>query len=604
MEILLLLVERRPELVTREAISEKIWGPGVFVDTDNSINGAIRKLRHALGDDADSPRFILTVTAKGYRFIAPVSGEEPPVEGALAPSVPETESAPKTSGTLLRRSLILLAAVVLLGTMGALLYGARSSVARHVGERLMLAVLPFENLTGDASQDYFSDGFTEEMITRLSATAPARLGVIARTSVMYYRQARKPLDDLARELRVQYVLEGSVRRESEHVRITAQLIRVADQSQIWARQYDREQTDVLRVQEEIAEEIGDQIELALGQSRSPSPRSASLTPRLYEAYEEYLKGLHALNLRTADGFRQAIVSFQRAIAANPDDGRSHAGLADAYALLGTYSYAARDDVIPKARDAALRALEIDPDLAEAHTSLALVNEFFDWDWQAAEDRFRRALALDPNYATAHHWYAEYLAFRGRFPEAQAEIEQARRLDPRSRIIEADCGAILYFSRDYEHAIEKFLAVRAQEPKFARAHLIVPAYIAQGRLDEAQADVHRWQATEDGPSASAFAAYVYARLGRTEEARVAMRRIEEDPGVGQDLLEQRTIAYLGMGRKDEALACLEQACRSRSTFVIALGVDPIYDPLRRDPRFEDLLRCVGLRPPATAPSGER
>jgi len=395
----------------------------------------------------------------------------------------------------------------------------------------MLAVLPFENLTGDVGQDYFSDGFTEEMIARLGNIAPQRLGVIARTSVMFYKQARAPLDQLGRDLGVQYVLEGSVRSNPDRMRITAQLIRVKDQTHVWAQQYDRESKDVLAVQAEIAQAIADQIQLTLGKSRQPAARPARLLTAEYEAYEHYLRGRYVWNKRTPDGFERAIASFQQAIARNPKEARAYAGMADSYALMGNWGFAPKSEVLPKAREAALKALALDESLAAAHTSLALINEFYDWDWQTAEERFRRAIELDLNYATAHHWYAEYLAHQGRFDEALAEIERARELDPLSLIIAVDNGVVLYFARRYDQAIEQFRAVMAVEPNFPRVHMIVAAYAEQGRFAEALADIQEWRKGDDTPWAPAWAAHVYGRLGRMKEAEQALKEMEERTGAG-------------------------------------------------------------------------
>ena len=596
MEILLLLVEHRPNLVTREQIIEKIWGPGVFVDTNNSINGAIRKLRQALRDDPGNPRHIVTVTGKGYRFIAPVSGDQAAVPGASPPPitaivVPDAGPAART----LWQWPVLLAAIVLAGAVGAYLYWSRSVAASQSEERVMLAVLPFENLTGDAGQDYFSDGLTEEMISRLGSLAPQRLGVIARTSVMSLKQSRPTLDEVGRQLGVQYVLEGSVRRDSENVRITAQLIQVKDQTHLWARQYDRKHSEVLKVQAEIAQAIADQIELTFGEHPAPPRPSAPLSPRELEAYDHYLKGRYFWSQRTREGFLRAIAAFQQAIVANPAEARAYAGLADTYGLMGTYSFAPAAEVVPKAREAALAALRIDERLAAAHTSLALINEFFDRDSQAAENRFRRALELDMNYATAHHWYAEVLAHQGRFEEAFAEMERARQLDPMSRIIAGDYAAMLYLSRQYDKAIRQFRSV----PDIQRGYMIIPAYVEAGRSDEALAFLNEWLETirSIGSLPSwvwAWAAYTHGRAGRQEEALHALNEMEKANRT--DKLEPHgmcAIANVGMRRKEEAFACLLDACEAAPNVLVALKVDPLYDPLRSDPRFQELLRCAGF-----------
>jgi len=352
----------------------------------------------------------------------------------------------------------------------------------------MLAVLPFQNLTGDAGQDYFSDGLTEEMIAQVGNLDPQHLRVIARTSVMRYKNSETPLDRVARELGVQYVIEGSVRRDADNVRIAAQLIQAKDQTHVWARQYDRRLTGLLTLQDEIAREIADEILLTLeGHSHAASPRPA-VAPREYEAYDLYLRGQYFFNERTAGSLRKAIEYFQQATAKDPNYARAYTGLADSYALIGGYTSLPPTEFMPKARAAALRALEIDDHLAEAHTALGLIVQNYDWDWQTSEREFRRAIELNPNYATAHQWYAEHLMWLGRFDEALRESERARELDPLSLIIAADKGAVLFFSRDYDRAIEEWRSVLEMDPGFVRAHLIRAAYREKGMFPEALADI--------------------------------------------------------------------------------------------------------------------
>ena len=457
----------------------------------------------------------------------------------------------------------------------------------------MLAVLPFDNLTGDPGQDYFSDGFTEEMITRLGTLQPRQLGVIARTSVMQYKQSPASLGRLAHELGVEYVLEGSVRRDGQRVRVTAQLIQLKDQTHLWARQFDREATDVLRIQADIARAIAEEIELTLGASRASLERSPVFSARGYEAYDQYLRGRYFWNKRTADGFRRALEFFQKAIDANPEDARAYAGLADTYTLMGAYQYAPPEEMIPLAREAALKALDIDENLGPAITSLALINASYDLDWKTAEGRFRRAIELEPNYATAHHWYAEYLGYEARFDEAFAEIALARQLDPRSIIMAIDHAYLLHYARRYDSAIEQFRAVLAVEPHFPRAiGGIIGTYVQAGRLSEALAEVLRWQQFDPSPSPWAAATLVYGRLGEREKAREALqkaeelcRRLQQDPGVPHSLY------LLGLGRKEELIALLQETCRTHPQGLISLKVEPQYDLLRDDPRFGELLRCV-------------
>jgi Tfp pilus assembly protein PilF len=360
------------------------------------------------------------------------------------------------------------------------------------------------------------------MISQLGNLNAQHLGVIARTSVMHYKNTQTPLDQIGRELGVQYVVEGSVRRDSDHVRISAQLIQMKDQSHIWARQYDRELRGLLTVQGEIAQEIADEIQLTLGEQHKLNSQRGSLhssaAPPSYEVYDLYLKGRYFWNKRTPDGFRQAAEYFQQAIGQDPNYARAYAGLADTYGLMSTWGQVPQNEFMPKARSAALRALEIDDTLAEAHTSLALVAENYDYDWQTADKEFRRAIQLDPDYATAHQWFAEYLSWQGRFDEALAESERARQLDPLSLIISTDHASILYFSRQYDRAIAQCRAVLDMDPNFSRVRaILVLAYVQSGRFAEAIDELARWTRQPDSTGAWGFKAYVYGRWGRTSEA---------------------------------------------------------------------------------------
>ena len=605
LELLLLLIEKRGELVLREEIIERIWGKDVFLDTDNSINGAIRKIRQVLRDDADEPRFIQTIAGKGYRFIGPVTD----------PVLPEVvESSPSAVPIIARQSSdqgevqthktagwrwALLAAIAVVATAIVTMWfrpyrvPALAGQTRASGERSMLAVLPFENLTGDPGQEYFSDGLTEEIISQLGDLDPSHLGVIARTSVMHYKGSREPLDRIGKELGIQYLLEGSVRRDSNKVRITAQLIQVKDQSHIWARQYDRDLTNILALQQEIAEDTAGEIQLTLGRHpRIDTAIQRPLTRQAYAGYDLYLKGRYFWNKRTTHGLQQAIDYFQQAIAKDGNDARAYAGLADAYALLSGYSLKPQSECMPKARVAALKALKLDDRLAEAHTSLALIKENYDWDWPAAEKEYRRAIELNPNYATAHEWYAEYLSLLGRFDEALAESERARQLDPLSLIIAADHGTILLYARQYDRSIAQFRAVQEMEPNFGRAHYVAAAYVEKGQFAEALAEMKSPDPEHD-PWFWAWQAYIYGRAGQPAEARAAVQKLKElyrTEHFGPDAL---LWAYIGAGDKDQAFVWFEKAYADHSNSLTGLKVNPGLDFLRGDPRFQELMRRVRL-----------
>jgi TolB-like protein/DNA-binding winged helix-turn-helix (wHTH) protein len=609
-EVLLLLVKQRGDVVSREEIINKIWGKDVYLDTDNAINGAIRKIRQVLKDDPEQPRFIQTITGKGYRFIAAVvvpdivadiapdaeSESEPAV--VVSPSHVSEDSAPGFLRHRGRALGILLAAAIVVAVVVVTFYprssGSRASSSHSAG-RTMLAVLPFENLTGDAGQEYFSDGMTEEMIAQLGSLDPDQMGVIARTSVMHYKHSQQQLPQIAHELGVEYVLEGSVRRDADKLRITAQLIQIRDQSHLWARQYDRAAADVLVVQSDIARQISEEIQKALGQHGPipPIPVSqAVLSPRAFEAYNLYLKAQYFSNKRTTEGLETGVGYFRQATLKDPGDAQAYAGLAVSYALWGAYTGAPPTEFAPQARAAALQAVQLNDKLPEAHAALALILQNHDYDWQGAEREFKRAIELNDNYATGHHWYAEHLAWQGRFNEAFRENERARQLDPFSLIIASDYGAILYYSRQYDRAIAQFSVVREMDPNFSRAALIFLPYMQKGMFAEAEAAIQGQQPIE-GRWYLSNLAYMYGRMGRHQEAALEVAKLLDlnsrqrmDPIV----LVQ---AYVGMGNNDQALAWLEKAYAQHSNGLTALKVDPTYDPLRTNPKFQNVLARVGL-----------
>ncbi len=596
--ILSMLLEKPGEVVTREEMRQRLWSSDTFVDFEHSLNSAIKKLRAALGDTPENSRYIETVPRMGYRFIAPVeeiSAADTTVDAAevnVPTSVKEVKETPRP--TWLASVGI---AVCLLAALGAYVLWSNSKPRpQPLSRRLMLAVLPFENLTGDAGQDYFSDGLTEEMIAQLEHLDPERLGVIARTSVMHYKHGHEQLAQIGRELAVQYVLEGSVRRDSGKVRITAQLVQMKEQMPVWSRQYDRELSGLLALQGEIAQEIADEIQPILGSDHKliAADRKSSASPSSYEAYDLYLKGRYFWNKRTKDGFQQAAEYFQQAIAKDPNYARAYAGLADTFGLMSTWLLVPQNEFMPKARDAALKALRIDASIAEAHASLALVAEHYDYDWQTAEKEFKQAIQLDPGYGTAHQWYAECLSFQGRFDEALAESERARQLDPLSVIIARDHGTILYFSRQYDRAIEQFRAVRQMDPDFPRSGGFIEAYVQREQFADALAELDKPRTYGSAVWYWSYLAYVCGHSGQRAQAQRALARLEllarRSPS---DLTLPLLVAYVGTDRKDETIALLQKAYSEHSGVLVTIKVDPHYDPLRGDPRFQDLLRRVGL-----------
>jgi Tfp pilus assembly protein PilF len=402
------------------------------------------------------------------------------------------------------------------------------------------------------------------------------------------------VETVGKELGAQYVLEGSVRRDADRVRVNAELIQAKDQRRLWAREYDRQLSSLLTLQGEIAQEIADEIEVALGKPQgSQSIRHPDTAPESYEAYDFYLQGRYFWNKRTEKGLEQASQSFQQAIARDPSFARAYAGLADSYALTGAYGILPPDEIMPKARNAALTALRLNEGLAEAHASLAVIAQNYDWDWESAEKEYRRAIQLDPNYATAHHWYAEYLALQGRFDESSVEFARARKLDPLSLIIATDNAVMLYLSRQYDRAIEQFRVVQSMEPEFPRVHTLASAYAAKGAYKEALADIATWQSAGGENWAIAESGYVYALAGRREEALKVLellRRRDHQKPLNPLLF---ATVYTGLGDKENAIAMLGKACDAHSASLTALGVDPMFDGLRGDAKFQDLLRRLHL-----------
>jgi TolB-like protein/DNA-binding winged helix-turn-helix (wHTH) protein/Flp pilus assembly protein TadD len=579
LKLLSVLLENHGRIVEKEALMREVW-EGAFVEEGN-ITYTVRLLRKTFNDDKHAPHYIETVPKRGYRFIGPLQSLE-----KVVVEPPKSVTATQR----FRRNAVIGFAIIIAVVLGAWLLWPRPSGTAQPSERkMMLAVLPFQNLTGDDGQEYFSDGLTEEMITRLGNIEPNRLGVIARTSVMHYKNNPATIDQIGRELQVQYVLEGSVRRDANRVRIAAQLIQTSDQTHVWAREYDREITDLLSLQDEIAQEVAVNIQSTLG-TKEQHPTA---TPEDFEAYDLYLKGQYFFNKRGAENLQQAIGYFGQSINKDPNYARAYAGQAASYALLSGYSAEPQSEFIAKARGAADQALAIDPNLSEAHTALALIVQNYDWDWQTSETEFKRAIELNPNYATAHHWYAEHLALLGRFDEALHESELARRIDPLSQIIATDNGEILHFSRQYDLAIQELREVEEMEPGLARAHIVVHVYVEKGMFKEALADIEQLRRTSNGPWISAETAYVYGRSGRSTDAQRVVDKLLEmnkNQPIDASLL---VWAYTGMGNKEQAFAWLEKAYDQHSNILTRLKVDPAFDSLRDDPRFQDLLARVHL-----------
>jgi TolB-like protein/DNA-binding winged helix-turn-helix (wHTH) protein len=599
-KILVLLASRPGQLITREELREKIWGNETFVDFEHGLNLCIREVRAALDDDADTPRYVETLPRRGYRFIARVEliAEDHAVTSAPIPETSRGGSVlvgEQPASSRKPRLVAALAASLLALALGLGTYFARGRFwprGKASSSRAMLAVLPFQNLTGDPNQDYFSDGLTEEMITDLGRLNPERLGVIARTSVMHYKDTREDVQQIGHALGVDYVLEGAVRRQGDQVRITAQLIQVRDQTHLWAQSYDRALHNMLAVQDDVARNIADEIKIEFPQQPHSLASTRAMNP---DVHELYLKGRYFWNKRTEDGIKKAAEYFEEATQKDSNYALAYAGLADCYGTLNVHGVLAPKEAFPKAERAAMRALEIDDRLAEAHTSLAWARFHYDWDPSGAEREYKKAIELNPNYETAHHWYALYLAEMGRQAEANEQIKRARELDPLSLIINANSGLLFYFDRRNDQAVQHFRETLDMDPNFPQAHFYLGrAYERKGMFAEALAELQSALTLSGGkPVMLAALGHLYAVSGKQREAREVLGQLHR-------LAEQMYVppyhvagVYAALGQKDQAFEWLKKAEQDRDSYLIWLRVDPMWDGLGPDPRFQNLLRRIGL-----------
>ena len=602
MKLLQILLEHPRKVVTREELRSRVWPNESFGDFDQALNIAIGKLRSALGDSAENPRFIETLPKRGYRFIADVSvldADRPKMAESVAGDPPAPEPghtlqgtglavAPKRRLWLTGRVIVALAFVLSLSILSVWLFRSRGPAPAGIRS---LAVLPLENLSGDASQNYFADGMTDELITDLAQISALR--VISRTSVMAYKGARKPLPQIARELNVDAVVEGTVLRSGDQVRITAQLIEASTDKHLWSQSYEGELRDTLALQSRVASAIADQIRINL----TPREQAALKNVKVVnpEAYESYLKGRYFWNKRTADGLKAALAYFKQAIEEDPKYAKAYSGLADTYALLGDWQYAVMTpkEAFPEAKAAAIHALELDNTLGEAHNSLAFVLDGFDWDLDAGGREFQRAIELNPGYATAHHWYAWHLTLLGRFDEALAEMRKAENLDPLSLIINADLAELLGLAHSYDDSIRQSLKTIEMDPNFALAHnQLAQAYLQKHMYAEAVAELQKAvELSRDSPTCIANLARAYVASGKREEAVKLLNTLKKRSTTGYSNASEIAMIYASLGDTDQAMNWLEKGFEER--FNPGVLLRPGFDPLRSDPRFQNLLRRIGL-----------
>jgi len=597
--LLAILLEMPGELVTREELRERLW-PQTTVDFDHGLNKAISNIRNLLRAFAENPRFVETVAGRGYRFLADVNvirdarvevaetvlavpgGPEPP--GLTEIGAPTVWRSRAHAWSLYGVGFALFLAIAVVLSWIFYPWGRSSPAIRS------LAVLPLENLSGDASQDYFADGMTEELITDLGQISTLR--VISRTSAMTYRKTQKPLADIARELNVEAIVEGSVLRSGDHVRITAQLIEAPADRHLWAESFEGDVRETLALQSSVARTIARQIRATLDRKEQAALDKSEAVNA--EAYEAYLKGRYFWNKRTGDGLRRAIAFFSEAIEADPSYAPAYSGLADAYALAGDWEYEvlSPQDAFRQARAAAAKALELDDSLGEAHTSLAFALDLYSWDWQAAEKEYEQAIKLSPGYSTLHLWYGWHLMVIGRTSEGIVELRKAQNLDPLSLIVGADLADALSIVRLYDDSERQSRRTLELDSNFAVGHYELGQTLVQKqRAEEAIAEFQKAIAISGHSGAfDSNLAYAYAVVGRKDQAMsIAAALAASDQNHSADA--NIALIYVGLKDNDQAMVWLEKAFAAR--FNPSILLRPAWDPLRSDARFKDLRRRIGL-----------
>ena len=606
-QVLAVLLENPGEIVTRDELRNRLWQGDTFVDFDHGLNNAVMRLREVLGDSSDNPRFVETIPRRGYRFIAPVAASavpapsvpheeldnvHGPVQAAgtqlVEPPVSETPSEPvrgrrKFSAT---GPTILVAALLMAIVLGAALLHYRPfSVDKTVPVRnKSLIVLPLENLSGDKDQEYFADGMTDDLIANLAKIRSLR--VISRSTAMAYKGTRKPLSQIASELSVDAVVEGTVLRVGNRVRITAELVQVSTDRHLWADTYESQMGDILALQNRVSSAIVNEIRINL--TPEEQQRLASNPAIAPEAHENYLKGRYYWNKRTDENLTKAIAYFEQATLQDPQYALAYAGLSDCYAIISAEIFGTMPaaEAAPKAKAAALRALEIDPTLAEAETSLATVKFNYDWDWNAAAEGFANAIQRNPSYATAYQRYSLYLMAMGRPADSFDQINKARELDPLSISINFSLGWRLYMARQYDRAIQQLRNTLEMDPSYELPHLVLGlSYAQKGSFDLAIPELRKAVELSHGtPLMISALANAYARSGNKAEAEKLLAELVSQSKKQYVSPYYFAVVCVGLGEREKALDWLEKAFADRSNGLVFLKVEPELDDLRSNPRF--------------------
>jgi TolB-like protein/DNA-binding winged helix-turn-helix (wHTH) protein/lipoprotein NlpI len=607
MDLLIMLVERRGQLVSREDIIDRLWGKDVFVDVDTGVHTAVRKIRRALRDSPEEPTFVETVSGKGYRFIAAVEVVAPaplsvPAErerrdvgvDQVAPqTMPLTDGdtvVPSRPGTTRYAGIGigLLAVTIAIGLITWVLLGRNAPPSR-----VNIAVLPFENSGADPERAYLAEGLTEEITAWLGQVDPDRLSVVSRTSATLAKRQATSLAELGRQLGADYLLESSIRAESGRVRITAELIRVRDQVQVWSQVYTREVTSMLGLQQELGAAIAEQIRFRLSPERFEA--LARREPRVAAAYDEYLRGVTFANQRTPATTLKALEHYERATKLDPEYALAWAALAFADSASPFNSDVAPLEVRSRVRDAAQKAVRANPDLAEAQYALGYLNWALEWDWPAAETAFRRAIDLDPRYAWAHLTLGHALSQSGRHSEALAAMRRARELDPQSAMVYALSSQVAFQARDYQAALDHASQAIALDQEFWIGHIMRGQAYEQSGRPQLALDAFAIAARFSGDNSKAFAlsGYVLAKTGHRDKARDVLTTLEMLSRKRYVPPYAQALVYAGLGEHDAVFESLNRAFDVHDVHLIYLPVDPKWDPYRSDPRFAALLTRCGF-----------
>lgn len=604
-ETLRYLVEHAGHLVDKRAIMDAVWSDCLV--EENNLAQAISKLRQVFGEKAGAQRYIATIPGRGYRFIAPVNvGNGFAVAGIGDPGLNRNIVVPEKPGSSIpataRRAGSIAAVVGLLFVIAAVIswrsatnrppVAAPNELTASIPEK-SIAVLPFESLSDDRENAYFAAGIQDEILTRLSKIAA--LKVISRGSTQKFKSAPDNLREVARQLGVAHLLEGSVQRSGDSVRVTVQLIHAGSDTHLWAETYDRKLTDMFQVETEVAQRIATALEATLTGSEKQALKAKPTTN--VEAHHAYLRGRYFWSRRTSEGYRKAVEQFNRAIELDPAYAQAYSGLADAIHFLSGYNAPEQREALTRVRAALNKAIELDETLAEPHASLGLIAMNIDWDWAEAEREFKRAIELNANYATAHQWYGEFLAYLGRFEEGIKEIERAHELDPLSLIITTDVAKVYAMARRYDAAIAQYQRALAMDPDFPEAHaLLGVTYSMKGLHPEAVAELHKIKDVDGNPAYLSWLGYAYGMSGNADEADKIVNQLNELSTHTYVSPLWMTLAHIRPRENDQAFAWLEKVFAERAGGgAVSLKVNPIFDSLRSDPRFADLLRRAKLPP---------